>query len=104
MERGPRRRADAGEVGGVAAVIAANDDHQVDRVFAQQRDNGVLTILSGAADRVEGLVSLGQFRFAIAVGHRRANHVANLQRLGHQHRRLIGEADALQITLGIEPG
>ena len=49
-------RADAGEIDGVAAVIAADDDHQVDGLLAQQRDDGVLPVLRGAADRVERLV------------------------------------------------
>ena len=31
---------------------------------------------------------------AVAVEHRRLQHVADLQRLRHQHRRLVGEADA----------
>ena len=34
--------------------------------------------------------------------HGRAEHLADLQRFGHQHRRLIGAADALQIDVGIE--
>ena len=47
---------------GVAAVVAADHDHQVDRLVAQQRDDGVLPILRGAADRVERLKVLGQRR------------------------------------------
>src|SRR5207248_5495264 len=72
--------------------------------IAQQRDDGVLAILRGAADRVERLIAIAIAVGAVPVLHRLANHAADLERLGHQHRRLIGEADALQIAIGIEAG
>ena len=96
--------ADPGEVAGVAAVVAADHDHQIQRVAAQQRQHGVLPILGGAADRVEGPEVVAQPLDAVAIEHRAPELSPISQRLGHQHRRLIGEADALQIAVGIEAG
>ncbi len=50
--------ADVREVARVAAVVAADDHHQVEPLVGQQADHGVLPILRGAADRVEGAVAL----------------------------------------------
>ena len=96
--------ADPRQVAGVAAVVAADHDHQVERVLVEQRDDGVLALLRRAADRVEGAEVRRQVGLAVAVRHRRAEHLADLQRLGHQHRRLVGAADALEIAVGIEAG
>ena len=48
------RFGDLDEVGGVRAVIAADDEQQVHR-FAQHLEQGVLAFLGGAADGVEDL-------------------------------------------------
>ena len=47
-------RADPREIAGIAAVVAAHDQHQIERLLVEQRDDGVLALLRGAADRVEG--------------------------------------------------
>ena len=47
---------------------------------------------------------VGELGLAPALAHRRAQHLLDLQALGHQHRRLVREADALQVALGIEAG
>ena len=36
--------------------------------------------------------------------HRGPEHLADLQRLRHQHRRLVGQADAFEVAVGVEPG
>ncbi len=69
----------------------------------QQRDDSVLAILRGAADGIERLIAIDRLRGAEAIHHRLPNQFSHLQRLGHQHRRLVGEANVLQIALGIEP-
>ena len=53
VERGHLFGANSGQIAGVAAVIAADDHHQVDRLLLQERDHRVLPILGGAADGVE---------------------------------------------------
>ena len=60
VECRPGRGADARQVAGIAAVVAADHDHQVDRPVREQRDDRVLPILRGAADRVERLEMGGQ--------------------------------------------
>jgi hypothetical protein len=54
MEGRKPLRADSRQVAGVAAVVAADDDHQVQRAGVEQGDHGVLAFLRRAADRVEG--------------------------------------------------
>ena len=53
VERPHALRADPRQVAGVAAVVAAHDQHQVERLLVEQRDDRVLPLLRGAADRVE---------------------------------------------------
>ena len=97
---GTRRRCARGC--SVAAVVAADDDHQVDRP-------------SGAARRPRPADPAWRCKscrrpesarpapsVAVPLEHRRSQHLADRQRLGHQHRRLVGEADALQVAIGIE--
>ena len=58
--------------------------------------------LRRAADRLERPVVAGQRRGAVPIDHRPPNHLADLDRFGHQHRRLIGEAYALEVAVRIE--
>ena len=46
----------------------------------------------------------GDAGVAVAIAHRLPEHLADLQRLRHQHRRLVGAADAREIDVGIEAG
>ena len=96
-------RTDSGEIAGVAAVVAANDDHQIDRLLGQQLDDGVLPVLGGAADGVERPETNGQLGLAVARSHRRPEHFADFHRLGAQHRGLVGAADPFQMLIGVEP-
>ena len=67
-------------------------------MMASCRSCVALQIVSKARNRaVELLV-------AVAVAHGAAEHLADLQRLRAQHRRLVGAADPLEMQVGIEPG
>ena len=55
-------RADPRQIAGVAAVVAANDEHQVDRLLGQQLDDRVLPILGRAANGVERSEPGGKLR------------------------------------------
>ena len=55
-----------------------------------------LQIVSKARNRA------AQLGVAVAVAHRLPEHLADLQRLRAEHRRLVGAADALQVHVGIE--
>ena len=90
---------------GVAAVVAADHDHQVERLArraarstASCRSCVALQIVSNARKCAASVA------VAVAVRHRRAEHLADLQRLGHQHRRLVGAADALEVDGRVEAG
>ena len=48
--------------------------------------------------------TIRQLGLAVAIGHRTAEHLANPQRFGHQHRRLICAADFREVTRWIESG
>ena len=48
--------------------------------------------------------TLAEVGFAVTVRHRCPEHLLDPKRLRHQHRGLVGEANALQIVLGIEIG
>ena len=45
-------RADSRQVAGVAAVVAANHQHQVEPVLVEEPNHGILPVLSRRADRV----------------------------------------------------
>src|SRR5205814_5040699 len=46
----------------------------------------------------------GRLRLAVAVDDGLAQHLLDLEALAHQHRRLVGEADAGEVALGVEAG
>src|SRR5213594_3684165 len=52
------------------SIPPADGDHQIDRLVPEQRDDGILAILSGAADRVERLVALRESGVAVPAAHR----------------------------------
>ena len=62
VEGRPGGGADSGQICRVAAVVAANDEHQVDRLLLEERDDGILAILRRAADGVERLKVIGEAR------------------------------------------
>ena len=99
-------RADPRQIAGVAAVVAA-DRRPPGRAAASssRRDDRVLALLGGAADRVERAEARRQLGLAVPVDHRLPEHLADLQRLAHQHRRLVGAADrARGARSGSKPG
>ena len=109
VERRDPIGADPGEVAGVAAVVAPDDDHQVERLrplgrVVEQRDDRVLALLRRAADGVERAEVAGELGLSVPVRHRRPQHFADLERLGHEHGRLVGAADPIEVAIGIEPG
>ena len=102
--RGQARGADARQRLRVAAVVAADHDHQVQAAFVQHAEHGVLAVLGGRADGVHGTEALRGLLLPVAVLHGAAQHLLDLQALAHQHGRLVGEADAGQVAPGIEAG
>ncbi len=87
----------------VAGIVSADNDHHVQRLL-QQRQHRVLAFLGGRADRVERPEVLGKRLGAVTTHHAPANLFGNRQRLSGQHRRLIGNPDACQVQIEIEPG
>ena len=79
---GQAGRADAGQVAGVAAVVAADHDHRLGRaqLTFHHLDDGVLPLLGGRADRVEGAEVLGAVRLAVRPRHRLSNLLADRHR------------------------
>ena len=96
--------ADASERLGVAAVVAADHDHQVEAALGEHLLHGVLAVLGRRADRVEGAEARVELGLAPARAHRGTQQLLDLEALRHQHRRLVGEPDLLQIALGVEAG
>ena len=96
--------ADAGQVAGVAAVVAADYHHQVQRVLVEQMYHRILPVLGGAADGIEGPETLRQLGVAKARPHRVAEHLADRQGLRAEHGRLVRTPDALQMPVWIEAG
>jgi len=68
------------EIVRVAAVISADDDHQV-QLLVFEPAHGILAILGCAADRVEGIKSFCHFFTAVPAGHGNAQHFSNIERL-----------------------
>ncbi len=95
-------RTDAREVSGVTAVIAADHDRQIEGSLREEELHRILSILRRTADRLERSVVIGQARVAVSVDHSRADHLADLQRFRHEHRRLIGQSHPLKVCDGIE--
>ena len=46
----------------------------------------------------------GQRRHAVPIGHRLPHRLGNLERLRREHRRLVRQADARKVAVGVEPG
>src|SRR6185437_15615139 len=95
--------ADRREVRGVARIVAADHDHQVDRV-RDQLQHGVLTFLSCRTDGVEGAEVFGQGGLAVTLHHALRDLSGNRERFTGQHRGLIGDAHAHEIPVRVEAG
>jgi hypothetical protein len=94
--------ADPRQVLGVAAVVAADDEHQVEVLLVEQLHDGILSILRRAADRVERPEMIGERLVAIPVPHRPPEELLDLERFRHQHGGLVRETDADQVPRRIE--
>ena len=89
---------DLDEVGGIRAVIATDDDHQVHRV-AKHFKQRVLALLGRAADRVEHL----ECRVvAIALMNRIPDTALDLLGLALEHGGLICDADPGEMLVRIK--
>ena len=60
VKRAHPLRTDSGQIAGIAAVVAAHHQHQIQRLLVEQRDDRVLPFLGCAADGVEGPEMAGQ--------------------------------------------
>ena len=97
-------RADARQVARVAAVVAAHDDREIAALGVEQLLQRVLAVLRGAADGLQRAVVVRQRRGAVAGEHGLADHLADGDRLAHQHGGLVRQADAPEIAVRVEAG
>ena len=65
-------RAHAGEIAGVAAVVAADHDHRVQAAGVQHLEHRVLPFLRGRANGVEGAEVRLEVRLAVGLGNLRS--------------------------------
>src|SRR5436190_21199648 len=93
--------ADGREVGRVARVVAADHDHEIERL-GDELEHGVLPLLGRRTDRVEGAEMLPEGLGTPASRHAFGDFRRDGERFARQHRRLVGDADALQVAVGIE--
>src|SRR6185503_17972389 len=84
----------------VARVEAADHYHEIERL-AQQLHYRVLTLLRGAADRVER-AKVGGSWLAPRPGHGASHLFADRERFTRQHRRLVRDADPAKVLRRIE--
>src|SRR5215211_746162 len=87
----------------VRGVVPPDNDHDVQWVL-EEPEEGVLPILGRRADGVEELEVLLDVLGPVALGHRLPELLAHGQRLAHEHRGLVGDANAPEVLLGIEAG
>ena len=98
------RGADRRQRDRVARVVSADDEHDVERLLEQRLDR-VLTVLRRAADRVERAEVGSPIGIPTAPARAPArSRSAIAKRLAREHRRLVGDADALEVAVGIELG
>ena len=89
------------QVRGVGRVIAAHHDEQVHR-FLQHLFQRVLPVLGRAANRVEETEMLGQIPGAVLLFHRAPDPALDFLCLAAEHRRLIRNADGLQMDVRVK--
>ena len=90
--------ANLNEVGGVGAVVAADDEKQIHRLI-KHVEKGVLPFLGGATDGVEHLEILIA---TIPVDDCMPNASLNLFSFAFKHRSLIGHPDFLKMHVRIK--
>ncbi len=91
------------QVVGVRGVVAADRDHDVQRML-QKREESVLPVLSSRADGVEELEMITQVLRPVTLRHRLPKLLANGQRLTHEHRGLVGDTYPLEVLVRVEAG
>jgi hypothetical protein len=89
------------EVRGVGGIVAADDDEEVER-FGEEFLEGVLTVLRGAADGIEESEMLGELVGAVASGDGATDAALDLFGLAAEHGGLVGDADCLEVDIGVE--
>jgi hypothetical protein len=93
--------AQRGERDGIARVVAADDDHDVQRL-REELAHGVLALLRRAADRVERPKILLASRRAARALDGPTDFLTDRERFAREHRRLVRHADATQVQIGVE--
>ena len=87
----------------VGAVVTADHEQQIHR-HVEQLAQRILPFLRRAANGVEETeIVRRQFR-AVAIEDGLSNAALHFFGFAAQHRRLVGDADRLQMQIGIEPG
>src|SRR6185437_1337803 len=87
---------------GVGGIVAADDDEQIHR-FTQKLLERVLAVLRGAANRIEETKMISDFSFAIFLNHGVLDAALDFLGFAAEHGGLIGDADGLEMLIGIEP-
>ena len=90
--------ADFCEVRRVGTIVSSNDDKKVER-FIQELEEGILSLLRRATNRVEKAEVRG---VAVAGRDRCANAALDFLSFAAEHCRLIRDADALKINVWIK--
>jgi hypothetical protein len=96
-------RGDFAQVSGVRGIESSDDEHEIE-TLTHEVHHGVLSVLGGRADGVEGAEMGFDVGFAVAVGEGAAQAVGDFQRFARQHGGLVGDADAFEVAGGIEAG
>ena len=93
--------ADFDEVGGVGAVVTADDEEDVEGLL-EEFEEGVLALLGGTADGVEDLEVGGADRGAVAIEDGLLEAALDFLGFGFEHGGLVGDADATEMEVGVK--
>ena len=91
------------QVGGVGGVVTPDHHHQVEGLV-HQGEHGVLALLGGIADGVEGQEVLAQLGRTEALQHRALEQAADLLGFALEHGGLVGHPEAGEVPFGVEAG
>ena len=78
----------------ITAVIASDDDSQIEVGVIKERLDRVLAVLGCTADSVECTVMFINRLLAVTVSHRLPYQLPNFKRFRHEHSRLVGQSNA----------
>ncbi len=93
-----------GEVGGIAAVVAADDEEEVHLFDAEHFGKGILPFLGGAANGVGLAEMFVEVLMAVTVAHGLLETALHFLRFVFHHGGLVGHADGDEVLVGIEAG